>query len=171
MGGRRVGGAVEAARECSRIGSRSKSEEDPMACGVNRRAFLAASVSAASGIARPQAGAPAGKPNVVIFLADDLGWRDVGYHDSEIRTLNIDRLASEGVRFERAYSYPVCSPTRSGLMTGRSPMRLDVAYTVIRPWSTYGVPTGERFLPQAFRDKECVERREQSGGTTAACLP
>lgn len=142
-----------------------------MACGVNRRAFLAASVSAASGIARPQAGAPAGKPNVVIFLADDLGWRDVGYHDSEIRTLNIDRLASEGVRFERAYSYPVCSPTRSGLMTGRSPMRLDVAYTVIRPWSTYGVPTGERFLPQAFRDKECVERREQSGGTTAACLP
>jgi arylsulfatase B len=89
---------------------------------------------------------------VVIFLADDLGWHDVGYHASEIRTPNIDRLAGEGVRFERAYSFPVCSPTRSGLMTGRSPMRLGVAYTVIRPWSNYGVPVRERFMPQAFRD-------------------
>jgi arylsulfatase A-like enzyme len=89
---------------------------------------------------------------VVILVADDLGWRDIGYHDSEIRTPNIDRLASEGVRFERAYSFPVCSPTRSGLMTGRSPMRLGVAYTVIRPWSQYGVPSAERFMPQAFHD-------------------
>jgi Arylsulfatase A and related enzymes len=88
---------------------------------------------------------------VVIILADDLGWHDVGYHGSEIRTPNIDRLASEGVRLERAYSFPVCSPTRSGLMTGRSPMRLGVAYTVIRPWSTYGVPLAERFMPQAFQ--------------------
>jgi arylsulfatase A-like enzyme len=89
---------------------------------------------------------------VLIFLADDLGWHDVGFHSSEIRTPNIDRLASEGVRFERAYSFPVCSPTRSGLMTGRSPMRLGVAYTVIRPWSDYGVPVRERFMPQAFHD-------------------
>jgi arylsulfatase A-like enzyme len=89
---------------------------------------------------------------VLIFLADDLGWHDVGFHSSEIRTPNIDRLASEGVRFERAYSFPVCSPTRSGLMTGRSPMRLGVAYTVIRPWSDYGVPVRERFLPQAFQE-------------------
>ena len=56
------------------------------------------------------------------------------------------------MRFERAYSFPVCSPTRSGLMTGRSPMRLGIAYTVIRPWSDYGVPVEERFMPQAFHD-------------------
>lgn len=87
---------------------------------MNRRTFLAGGLAAA-------ARTPA--PNVVIFLADDLGWHDVGYHGSEIRTPNIDRLAAEGVRFERAYSFPVCSPTRSGLMTGRSPMRLGVAYT------------------------------------------
>ncbi len=111
---------------------------------MNRREFLLSSTVAATGT-------PAARPNVVIILADDLGWNDVGFHASEIRTPNIDRLTSQGVRFERAYSFPVCSPTRSGLMTGRSPMRLGVAYTVIRPWSNYGVPVRERFLPQAFQ--------------------
>ncbi|HET8549992.1 MAG TPA: arylsulfatase [Bryobacteraceae bacterium] len=118
---------------------------------MNRRTFLTTSLSAACGI-RPLSPATADAPNVIIFLADDLGWHDVGYHGSEIRTPNIDRLASQGVRFERAYSFPVCSPTRSGLMTGRSPMRLGVAYSVIRPWSDYGVPVAERFMPQAFHD-------------------
>jgi len=92
------------------------------------------------------------QPNILIFLADDLGWHDVGFHGSEIRTPNIDRLASQGMRFDRAYSFPVCSPTRSGLMTGRSPMRLGIAYTVIRPWSNYGLPLEERIMPQAFHD-------------------
>jgi len=119
---------------------------------MNRRQFLTTSLSAGCAIGR-SGGAPSQRnPNVLIFLADDLGWHDVGFHSSEIRTPNIDRLASEGVRFERAYSFPVCSPTRSGLMTGRSPMRLGVAYTVIRPWSDYGVPVRERFMPQAFHD-------------------
>jgi arylsulfatase B len=119
---------------------------------MNRREFLATSLPAVGALGRTLQAAGAGAPNVVILLADDLGWHDVGYHGSEIRTPNIDRLASEGVRLERAYSFPVCSPTRSGLMTGRSPMRLGVAYTVIRPWSTYGVPVTERFMPQAFQD-------------------
>jgi arylsulfatase A-like enzyme len=110
---------------------------------MNRRTFLAAPLALA---------APPSPPNVLILLADDLGWNDVGFHGGEIRTPHIDRLASQGVRFERAYSCPVCSPTRSALMTGRSPMRLGVAYTVIRPWSRYGVPLTERFLPQAFHD-------------------
>jgi arylsulfatase A-like enzyme len=88
---------------------------------------------------------------VVIILADDLGWADVGFHGSEIRTPNLDRLASQGVRFERFYSYPLCSPTRSALMTGRSPMRLGVAYSVIRPWSDYGVPLEEHLMSQSFK--------------------
>jgi arylsulfatase A-like enzyme len=117
---------------------------------MNRRTFLRTSLSAVCLAGRAPA-APS-KPNVLILLADDLGWHDVGFHGSEIRTPNIDRLVSQGMRFDRAYSFPVCSPTRSGLMTGRSPMRLGVAYTVIRPWSNYGVPVEERFLPQAFHD-------------------
>src|SRR3954466_6806830 len=110
---------------------------------MTRRTFLSASLAAAC------AGATR-RPNIVILLADDLGWNDVGYHGSVIKTPNIDKLAQQGTRFERAYSFPLCSPTRSGLMTGRSPIRLGVAYTVIRPWATYGVPVQERFMPQAF---------------------
>lgn len=119
---------------------------------MDRRAFLQSLPAALAAGSRLAAAPQQARPNVLILLADDLGWHDVGYHGSEIRTPNIDRFASEGVRFERSYSFPVCSPTRSGLMTGRSPMRLGTAYTVIRPWSMYGVPVTERFLPQAFHD-------------------
>ena len=62
------------------------------------------------------------KPNVVFMMADDLGWNDVSYHGSEIRTPNIDKLVAEGVELDRYYAFPVCSPTRAGLMTGRSPI-------------------------------------------------
>jgi arylsulfatase A-like enzyme len=65
-------------------------------------------------------------PNILILIADDLGWRDVGYHDSEIRTPNLDRLARAGVRLERHYVYPTCSPTRAGLLTGRNPSRFGI---------------------------------------------
>jgi len=112
---------------------------------------MTTSIAAGCSFARGGRAAAPQQPNVLIFLADDLGWNDVGYHGSEIHTPNIDRLASQGVRFERAYSFPLCSPTRSGLMTGRSPMRLGVAYSVVRPWSRYGVPVQERFMPQAFK--------------------
>jgi arylsulfatase A-like enzyme len=111
---------------------------------MKRRDFLAA----AAGAALPPAGA---RPNVLIILADDLGWADAGFQGSEIRTPNLDKLAGEGVRFERFYSFPLCSPTRSALMTGRSPVRLGVAYHVIRPWSNYGVPLEEHFMPQSFQ--------------------
>ncbi|MFB0978995.1 MAG: sulfatase-like hydrolase/transferase, partial [Myxococcota bacterium] len=92
------------------------------------------------------------RPNVVIFLADDLGWADVGYHGEEvIETPSIDRIAAEGIQLDRFYSTPICSPTRAALMTGRDPMRLGVAYGVIMPWSTVGIHPDELFLPEAFR--------------------
>jgi arylsulfatase B len=93
-----------------------------------------------------------GQPNVVIFLADDLGWADVGFHGEEvIETPSLDRLAAEGVQLDRFYSTPICSPTRAALMTGRDPMRLGVAYGVIMPWHTIGIHPDEMFLPEAFR--------------------
>jgi arylsulfatase A-like enzyme len=118
---------------------------------MKRRSFVITSLAAGCALVRGERMAAPQHPNVLIFLADDLGWNDVGYHGSEIQTPNIDRLASEGVRFERAYSFPLCSPTRSGLMTGRSPMRLGMAYATVRPWSSYGVPVQERFMSQAFQ--------------------
>lgn len=63
----------------------------------------------------------ADRPNIVILLADDLGWADVGFHGSPIQTPNIDRLAREGIQLDRFYVCPVCTPTRAGLMTGRWP--------------------------------------------------
>jgi len=92
------------------------------------------------------------RPNVVIFLADDLGWADVGFHGEEvIETPSLDRLAAEGVQLDRFYSTPICSPTRAALMTGRDPMRLGVAYGVIMPWHTIGIHPDEVFLSEAFR--------------------
>lgn len=91
------------------------------------------------------------KPNIVLFLADDLGWRDVGYQGSGIQTPNIDSLVRHGVRFTHMYASPFCSPTRSALLTGRNPVRNGMAYTVIRPWSPHGLPLNEHLLPETVR--------------------
>ena len=97
----------------------------------------------------PTAGANE-RPNVIIFVADDLGWADVGYHGGPIDTPSLDRLANEGVELRRFYTTPICSPTRAALMTGRDPMRLGVAYAVIMPWSNVGIHPDEHFMPQSF---------------------
>jgi hypothetical protein len=72
---------------------------------MDRRTFLTTSLSAACLGGRGLRAANQ-KLNVLILLADDLGWHDVGFHESEIRTPNIDRLASQGTRFERATPSP-----------------------------------------------------------------
>lgn len=90
------------------------------------------------------------EPNVVILLADDLGWADVGFHAGEIRTPHIDRLAEEGVVLDHFYSAPICSPTRAALMTGRDPLKLGLAYDQIHPWYNAGLPPGSETLPRSF---------------------
>lgn len=91
------------------------------------------------------------RPNIVVMVADDLGWNDVGYHGSDIDTPSLDRLANEGVQLDRFYTTPICSPTRAALMTGRDPMRLGVAYGVIMAWDNTGIHPDEHFLPQSFQ--------------------
>ncbi|MDP7305395.1 MAG: sulfatase-like hydrolase/transferase, partial [Pirellulaceae bacterium] len=68
------------------------------------------------------------RPNVVFFLVDDLGWRDLGcYGSSFYETPNIDRFAEQGVSFTQAYATcHVCSPTRASIMTGKYPARLQL---------------------------------------------
>src|SRR5690606_188974 len=63
------------------------------------------------------------RPNIVVMVADDLGWDDVGYHNDEIRTPALDALARNGVRLDLHYVMPQCTPTRVALMTGRYPSR------------------------------------------------
>lgn len=66
----------------------------------------------------------AGAPNILLIFTDDQGWNDVGCYGSEIPTPNIDRIASEGVRFDNFYSASsICTPSRFGLLTGRNPSR------------------------------------------------
>lgn len=104
--------------------------------------------------------AAAPRPNIVFFLIDDLGYTDVGYHGSEIKTPNIDRLAAAGAKLEAFYVQPVCSPTRAALMTGRYPMRHGLQVGVVRPWANYGLPLDERTLAQGL---------QSAGYTTAIC--
>ena len=62
--------------------------------------------------------APAGAPNVIVMLCDDLGFADLGAFGSEIDTPNLDRLAGEGLRYTNFHVNPMCSPTRASLLTG-----------------------------------------------------
>jgi arylsulfatase A-like enzyme len=93
---------------------------------VSRRTFLSsASVAAASATAQTRGGR---KPNVIVFLADDLGLHDLGcLGAADLKTPNIDALAASGVRFTNWYAAaPVCAPSRAALLTGRYPQRCGV---------------------------------------------
>ena len=90
------------------------------------------------------------KPNIVLIVADDLGWADVSFHGEEIQTPGIDRLVKEGAELRRFYVCPVCSPTRAGLMTGRYPIRFGLMRAVVPPWRKGGLDTSELTLPQAL---------------------
>lgn len=115
------------------------------------RPFLAV-VLAVACLAQAQAAAPAAKPHIVVFLVDDMGYADAGFMGSrEIQTPNLDRLAAAGSVLKSFYVQPVCSPTRSCLMTGRYVAHTGV-YTVVRPNAKWGLPVEERTLAQALRD-------------------
>lgn len=94
-------------------------------------------------------GSPTRK-NIVVLLADDLGWGDVGFHGGTADTPNIDLLAKEGVRLNRFYAYPACSPARAAMLTGRFPHRYGISGPV-RPRDE-GLPTSEQLLPAAFQN-------------------
>ena len=92
------------------------------------------------------------KPNIIYIVADDLGWKDVGFHGSDIKTPNLDNLAENGARLEQFYAQPMCTPTRACLMTGRYPLRYGLQTLVIPSGYTYGLATNEWLLPQALKE-------------------
>jgi arylsulfatase B len=87
--------------------------------------------------------AEAARPNIIHIIADDLGWSDVGFHGSKIKTPVIDRLASESVVLDRFYVTPICSPTRAGVLTGRYPFRFGIWGGVVSPTRRHGLPPAE----------------------------
>jgi arylsulfatase A len=122
----------------------------------NRRRFLQSGAGLA-GLAAitPQALGQVGrrKPNIVIVLADDLGYGDVGSYGAKlIKTPSIDRMAKEGARLTSFYaSANICTPSRAGLMTGRYPIRTGLAYQVIQPPDTNGLPQSEITIAEALK--------------------
>ena len=89
-------------------------------------------------------------PNILFILADDLGWGDLSCHDSPIRTPNIDRLMADGIELGQHYVTPMCTPTRTALLTGRHPGRFGPHATV--PSNFPILPDGYPTLATVLRD-------------------
>lgn len=92
------------------------------------------------------------RPHIVYIMSDDQGWKDVGFHGSDIKTPNIDQLAQGGARLAQFYAQPMCTPSRAALMTGRYPHRYGLQTLVIPSAATYGLPTDEWLLPQVLKE-------------------
>ena len=75
--------------------------------------------------------APAGAPNVILMLADDMGFSDIGCYGSEIATPQLDATAAAGVRYVNFHATPLCSPSRASLLTGLSPHAAGMGYMAL----------------------------------------
>ncbi len=93
------------------------------------------------------------RPNIVIMLADDLGYGDLGFHGcTDIRTPHLDGLAQGGVRFEHAYANaPVCSPTRAALLTGRYQQRAGIGHVINAREKDRGMTLDAMLLPEVLK--------------------
>jgi len=81
------------------------------------------------------------RPNVILIVTDDQGWNDIGYHNEEVRTPNMDRLCAMGVELNAHYVQPQCTPTRVALMTGRYPSRFGPGSTTATNNPAYPIGT------------------------------
>ncbi len=98
---------------------------------MNRRDFL--KTTTAAGVAAMTAHSATNQPNILIILADDMGYSDLGCYGSEIRTPNIDGLAKDGIRFTQFYNTARCCPTRASLLTGLYPHQAGIGHMVDTP--------------------------------------
>lgn len=143
---------------------------------MDRRAFMA---GCAAGLGLPWLAARANagvevaiRPNILLFLVDDMGWQDTSVpfwreatrFNAHYRTPNMERLARLGTRFSQAYAHPVCSPTRTSILTGWSPARHRVTNWTLHPdkdtsrgwsprdWNLRGLQADAVTLPRLLRD-------------------
>ena len=89
-----------------------------------------------------------GPPNIVFILADDLGYNDVSWHNPDIQTPHLERLARAGVILEQSYVQPICTPTRSALMTGRYPIHTGRQSRALMPEQPDGLSTQFTLMPE-----------------------
>ncbi len=79
-------------------------------------------------LSKPAAAQSQRRPNIIVILADDLGYSDLGSYGSEIKTPNLDRLAAEGLRLQQFYNNSICAPSRASLLTGQYQHKAGVGY-------------------------------------------
>ena len=103
--------------------------------------------------------APIRRPNIVVIMADDMGYSDIGCMGSEIRTPNIDQLAAEGILFRHCYNNGKCSPTRASLLTGLHPHQTDV-----------GIRVGQAKSPEEYDPDKKIGSPGHRGDLTTRCV-
>ena len=91
------------------------------------------------------------RPHIMIIVADDLGWSDVGFRDSEMYTPNIDKMASEGMMLNYSYVQQACTPSRAALLTSNYPFRLGLQHAGLRATLNNSMPLQYELLPQQLQ--------------------
>lgn len=114
--------------------------------------LLASLVLGSAAVGRDAVAEGPKRPHIVYIVSDDQGWKDIGFHGSDIRTPSLDALARGGARLEQFYAQPMCTPSRAALMTGRYPFRYGLQTIVIPSAGRYGLAKDERTLPQALKE-------------------
>ncbi|XP_067686275.1 arylsulfatase B-like [Haliotis asinina] len=92
------------------------------------------------------------RPHIIFIVADDMGWHDTSFHGSEIKTPFIDSLAYKGIILNNYYVSPICSPTRTAILTGRHPIHTGMQHGVIIGASPYGLSLNETIMPQYLKE-------------------
>ena len=114
------------------------------------------------------------QPNILFIFADDYGFNDVGYHGSEIKTPVLDKLAKEGVILEKYYVQPICTPTRSTMLTGRYQIHTGLQHGVIYPAQPNSVPLDETIVAEKLKQsgyKTHIVGKWHNGFYKKECMP
>ena len=93
------------------------------------------------------------RAHIVVFMADDLGWNDVGFRDEDMHTPNIDKLSSAGVNLNYSYMQQVCTPSRAAFLTGYYPFRMGLQRSVLEALQNASMPLKYRLLPQDLQSQ------------------
>ena len=93
------------------------------------------------------------RAHIVVFMADDLGWNDVGFRDEDMHTPNIDKLSSAGVNLNYSYMQQVCTPSRAAFLSGYYPFRMGLQHSVLEALQNASMPLKYRLLPQDLQSQ------------------